>query len=185
MPRRPKTPAEKAATSLARSAARANGAAFERDLKSQHDRYRAAGNVVLRLGPPFEVTGAGSRGRGLTVAIKDVGPPDLALLTPAGRLFLVDLKSTTADRWPLKDLKKHQGEAMIAAGKCGATCGVVLRYGPTTWWLPFPAFQGKWTAQQAKEGKTGECSLTALDIATIGRRVVGLDWLAVAVLETP
>jgi hypothetical protein len=199
MPRRPKTPAAPKKPRAPRKPqpppvarnnkeigrkAQAQGAALQDLLRPQLQRYNDAGHLAFETAPPFRIVG--TTARGLVVVPVGVGAPDLDVWCKDGRRVIAEMKnwpSTQKPRWLLSQVKPHQGAAFVKATKMGATCGVVLMFHGAIFWLPWPAIADRWIAREAGKGKTGECSLTALDIATIGRRVVGFDWLSAA-LET-
>lgn len=184
-PRAPKAPPAARNNKEIGRKAQARGAALQDLLRPQLAIYNAAGHLAFETAPPFRIVG--TTVRGLVVVPVGVGAPDLDVWCKDGRRVIAEMKnwpSTERPRWLLSQVKPHQGAAFVKATKMGATCGVVLMFHGAIFWLPWPAIADRWTAREAGEGKTGECSLTAIDIATIGRRVTGLDWLAAAT-ETP
>lgn len=159
------------------------GAAFEERLAYQHARYLADGHFVGRNGPPMQfipVKGGGVR----AVPVKGAkGLPDY-LVVAHGLAFLVDAKEHKGDRLPYGALPDYQAREMDRWVKQGPAfrAGLVVCLGGEVWFLPWTigAAFAYWNWYNTPRARPGEGSWSVDDLDTCGRRVVGVDWLAVA-----
>lgn len=158
------------------------GKGLEELLAWQHAIYEARGLYVQQNPTPYKPLRAGHRPPELVVVPLGEAPPDY-LLVADGVAYLLDAKSTREERWSLDNLKGHQAASFSRWERQGSTfrAGVVLQLaaGPL-WWLPWAALAPAWETWRDGRARRGEASLGEDWLAANARRVVGVDWLAVA-----
>lgn len=178
----PPTRSEKAVR--AGRAANRHGHGFEGALDGLHAAYNAAERAwIVKVPAPYKVLGKPTKGR-FTASWEGEGPPDYAGAV-AGRLVAFDAKQTAADRWGFEALAPHQAQHFDRATKQGAYAFVLLWIEGAVWVLPWEVLGPRWwawrntRAAKALRATPGTASLSAADIAEIGHRCQGYDWLPV------
>lgn len=159
-----------------------DGHGFERALDGLHNLYKEAGRAwVIKVPAPYTVRGRPIDGR-FTGVFEGEGPPDYAGAV-AGRMVVFDAKQTAADRWRFEALATHQAEHFDRATKQGAFAFVLLWIEGAVWVLPWSQLGPRWWSwcAQASRAAKGTASLTAADLAAIGHRCAGYDWLPVVI----
>jgi penicillin-binding protein-related factor A (putative recombinase) len=150
------------------------GKAFEQQLQLQLERYRRAGWLVIRQYPAVLLQEGGKSARVIGKA-----PPDW-LLCKNGRLFVIDAKSHQGERWPLSEVAPHQARWFDETQAAGGQAGVVLNREGAVWWLPWCELGQWWHRHHRGEAGRGQASLGAAELAEVGDRCPGCDFLAVA-----
>lgn len=150
------------------------GKAWEAELDKQHRIYADQGWRVCRNYLPTVPVGDGKLAR-----IVGHAGPDYYLYR--GAVFLeVDAKSHKGSRWPLSEVADHLAADLDAALDAGAVAGIVLCLDGAGWWLPWGELRGRWRRWAGGGAARGDGSLGAAELAEVGERFEGADWLAAA-----
>lgn len=160
--------------------AKANGDSFEGRLNAMHRFYEGRGAYVQKTGPPVRYV---MRGDKLTPIVNGYGPPDYLAVFGAWT-YAFEAKHCDGGALKLGAILKHQADALTAISAAGThvLAGVVVELGREgTYWLDWRLAGPRWYLwYKTARARSGEGSWGPDDCDLMGRRCVGLDWMAAA-----
>ena len=161
------------------------GVVAESAMEIVHLGYRARGHYCQRNPTPYKVIGAAPT-RSVPGALRVVperdGPPDWIVVAES-TAFLMDVKSSTGDRWSYSDLPQHQAQAFDRWETQGSSfrAGVLLslHHHTALAWLPWTWLGPRWWRwwAQPERATPGTASLSVAELA--GFRC-SWDWMPMA-----
>lgn len=133
--------------------------------------------MVFRTPPPVQLLGR-LRGGAYRAVPTSEGPPDYVLLLAAGAApvaVALEAKDCAGNRWALKQLHPHQGDALRRWHALGGLAAVALRHQPSSscWLLPWATLGPVWQRWRAghvagQPAPRGSASLGLGDLHQLG-----------------
>lgn len=152
------------------------GMGWEERLDEQHKIYKNQGWYVKK-----QYTRTIPQGDGIAKIVGNA-PPDY-WLARAAVWIVADAKSwSSSPRWPLEQVAHHLAQDLTRAQAAGGVAGIILDYHGAGWWLPWAEVGPRWWRWHEGAGRAaaGAASLGVAELAEVGERFGGADWLSVA-----